>query len=173
MEKTKGTYEYLVHPLEPVWDEHSRILILGTFPSPKSREYGFYYGHPGNKFWVTLAKILNVPEPDSSKESKTDFLLSNKIAVWDVLHSCEIIGAADSSIRKPEANEFRDIINQSNIHTIFTTGRTATNLFNELASTQTGLQAQYLPSTSSANRSWMKLNSFEIWKTNITQALAK
>ena len=173
MAKTKGTYEYIEHPFEPIWDKNSHILILGTLPSPKSRKYGFYYGHPGNKFWATLSQILGIPQPEANVESKTKFLLSNGIAVWDVLHSCEIIGASDKSIREPKPNVFRDIIQRSKIHTIFTTGWTATDLFNDLASAEAGMQAQYLPSTSPANRWWVRKNGFETWKADVTQALSK
>jgi len=163
-------YEYIEHPFEPIWNEHSRILILGTIPSPKSREYGFYYGHPGNKFWSTLPKIIGTLEPDSSTESKTIFLLSNHIAVWDVLHSCKIIGSKDNSICEPKQNKFGDIIRNSNINNIFTTGKIATKLFNALASKEAGMQAQYLPSTSPRNTHW-NTNGFETWKAKITQAL--
>ncbi len=164
-------YEYMEHPFKPVFDESSRILILGSFPSPKSRENGFYFSHPKNKFWAVLAEIFGVPEPERNTQSRTEFLLSNHIAVWDVLHSCKIAGAADSSIREPQANKFNEILRQSEIHAVFTTGRTATELFNELASTEAGIRAIYLPSTSPANVSWRSQNSFDIWKSEILKAL--
>lgn len=168
-----GEYEYNVHPFEPVWDENSRILILGTFPSPKSREYGFYYGHPANRFWRTLSAVLELPEPAKDIESRRKFLLANHIAVWDVLYSCSIIGASDSSIRDPIVNNFRSIISNSKIHTVFTTGWTATHLFNTLAYPEVGIQAQYLPSTSPANGNWGRAKGFDLWKASITRALAK
>jgi hypoxanthine-DNA glycosylase len=142
----------LTHPFDPVYDAESRVLILGTFPSPKSRAFGFYYGHPQNVFWRTLATVLETPEPAPDIAARTAFLLAHHVAVWDVLHSCEIDGAADSSIRNPVANAFRPIIERSEIRAVFTTGRTATRLFNALAADESGLSAQYLPSTSPANR---------------------
>ena len=166
-----GEYEYIEHPFEPIWDEKSRILILGTIPSPKSRKYGFYYGHPQNRFWVTLSQIIGVPEPEKGRDSKETFLLANNIAVWDVLHSCRIKGASDDSIREPVPNKFRDIIEKSSIRTIFTTGGKATKLFNTLCATEAGMTARYLPSTSPANGWWDKMNYFDVWETEIEQAL--
>jgi hypoxanthine-DNA glycosylase len=128
------------------------VLILGTFPSPKSREFGFYYGHPQNIFWPVLAKVMNKPEPAPDVESRRNFLIENRIAVWDVLHSCEIDGASDASIKNPAPNNFRPLLKQTKIDAIFTTGRKATDLFNELCSGEVGVKAVYLPSTSPANR---------------------
>lgn len=167
------TYEYIEHPFNPVWNEQSRILILGTLPSPKSRKYGFYYGHPRNRFWVTLSQILGVNEPLKDIDSKKAFLLSNNIAVWDVLHSCMIKGASDSSILEPIPNDFHAILEKSSIHTIFTTGHKATNLFNTLSAADTGITSRYLPSTSPANIWWDKNNYFDIWKKEILQSLLK
>lgn len=152
----------LTHPFEPVWNGDSRILILGTFPSPKSRAFGFYYGHPQNMFWHTLAHVLDVPEPATDIAAKTAFLLSNQIAVWDVLSACEIDGASDSSIRNPIANQFKPMIENSSMQAIFTTGITATKLFNTLAAREAGMAAQYLPSTSPANR--RQQNSAVYWE---------
>ena len=173
MSNSENTYEYIEHPFQPVWNEKSRILILGTLPSPKSREYGFYYGHPQNRFWVTLSQIIGVKEPEKDKNSKENFLLSNNIAVWDVIHSCLIKGASDSSIRNEVPNKFQDMIKKSNIRTIFTTGSKATKLFNTLSVAEAGMTARYLPSTSPANSWWDKKNYFDIWKNEIEQALLK
>ncbi|MBS1314101.1 MAG: DNA-deoxyinosine glycosylase, partial [Clostridia bacterium] len=98
----------LYHSIDPVFDENSRILLLGSFPSPKSREAGFYYGHPQNRFWKVLSAVLSVPEPQSVEE-KREMLLSHGIALWDVLASCEIDGASDASIRNAAANDFSRI----------------------------------------------------------------
>lgn len=168
-----NTYAYIEHPFAPVWDEKSRILILGTLPSPRSRQYGFYYGHPGNRFWSTLSQVLGVPEPEKSRASKEFFLLSHHIALWDVLQSCQIRGASDSSIREPIPNKFHDIIEKSNIRTIFTTGSKATVLFNSLAAAEAGMTAQYLPSTSPANVCWFKRNDYAVWEKEITQSLLR
>jgi hypoxanthine-DNA glycosylase len=142
----------LTHPFAPVYDARSRVLILGSFPSPRSREFGFYYGHPQNAFWRTLATALDTAEPEPDIAARSEFLLDHRVAVWDVLHSCEIDGAADSSIKNPVANAFRPIIARSEIHTIFTTGKKATALFDTLAASEAGIPARYLPSTSPANR---------------------
>jgi hypoxanthine-DNA glycosylase len=153
----------LIHPWPPVYDSNSRILILGTFPSPKSREFGFYYGHPQNVFWRVLAKVTNEPEPAPDVESRRNFLLENRIAVWDVLHSCEIDGASDASIRNPVPNNFQSLLAQTKIAVIFTTGRKATDLFNKLCREKTGQVAIYLPSTSPANRAVQSKPEF--WAT--------
>jgi hypoxanthine-DNA glycosylase len=141
----------LTHPWPPFYDERSRVLILGTFPSPRSREMGFCYGHPQNVFWKTIATVLEVEEPPRDVPLRREFLRKHRIAVWDVLHACTIEGASDASIKNPEPNRFAPLLAKSNIHTIFTTGRTATNLFNKLCVEECGLEAHYLPSTSPAN----------------------
>jgi hypoxanthine-DNA glycosylase len=152
-------------------------------PSPKSRQYGFYYGNPQNCFWNILARTVRVQKrtpPDIStggvphdNESRTAFLLSNKIALWDVLHSCEITGAADNSIKNPVANSFIPLLKNSHIKKIFTTGKTATHLFNKLCSNVTGITAIYLPSTSPANRKMQANPSFaEQWE-QIASALSE
>jgi hypoxanthine-DNA glycosylase len=127
-------------------------LILGTIPSPKSREMGFYYGHPQNIFWRTLAQVLGQPEPPYDVDARRGFALRNHVALWDVLRSCEIDGASDASIRNPVPNRFRPIIDSSRIKTIFTTGKTGTGLFARLCSEEVGMDSVYLPSTSPANR---------------------
>ncbi|MDR1555330.1 MAG: DNA-deoxyinosine glycosylase [Campylobacteraceae bacterium] len=150
----------LTHPWECVFDEHSRVLILGSFPSPKSRQNGFYYGHPQNIFWKTLSFILEKQQPANDKESKIAFLLENRIALWDVLHSCAIEGALDSNIKNPVANKFRPLLNASSISTIFTTGKKATQLFQMLCSKEAGMNSVYLPSTSPANAKVHKSANF-------------
>ncbi|MDR1185060.1 MAG: NAD(P)H-hydrate epimerase [Coriobacteriales bacterium] len=165
--------EHLEHPWRPVYDGSSRVLILGTFPSPRSRAEGFYFGHPQNCFWDTLADSLRVPRlpAESNKTEKTSFLLKNRIALWDVLRSCDIEGASDASIKNPIANNFRSIIETSRISAIFTTGRTATGLFNQLAARESGMRAIYLPSTSPANRAQQSRPEFaELW-ANIGRVL--
>jgi hypoxanthine-DNA glycosylase len=155
----------VVHPWPPVYDEHSRILILGTIPSPKSLEYGFYYGNPQNCFWRVLAGALDKAEPAPDKKSKTAFLLENRIALWDVLSSCDITGASDASISDPAANLFAPLLAKTMIKRIFTTGRAATDLFNRLCSAEAGMQAIYLPSTSPANRAAQSKPAFAVsWK---------
>ncbi|MDR3346252.1 MAG: DNA-deoxyinosine glycosylase [Campylobacteraceae bacterium] len=160
----KNTQIFLTHPWKAVCDKHSKVLILGTFPSPASREYGFYYGHSQNIFWLTLACVLELPCPQD-KNSKIKFLIDNHIALWDVLRSCEIDGASDESIKNPTPNSFKPLIKNSEISAIFTTGKKATELFAKLCADEVGMEAIYLPSTSPANRaSHKKANFLERWK---------
>lgn len=141
----------MIHPWGPVFDQHSRVLILGTMPSPKTIENDFYYGHPQNLFWKTLSTVLEQEAPERSRQAGRAFLLRNRIALWDVIHRCVITGASDSSIRQVEANDFRPILETAEIRAIFTTGKTATNLFEKHCAEATGFHAIYLPSTSPAN----------------------
>lgn len=136
----------VTHTLEPVFDSNSRVLILGTMPSPKSREAGFYYGHPQNRFWPVLAAVFATAVPQSTEERR-EFLLSHRIALWDVLQSCEISGASDSSIRNPVPNDFARIFSRADIREIFTTGTTAYRLFTRFGHRPCRL----LPSPSPAN----------------------
>ncbi len=138
------------HTIPPVFDADSRVLILGTFPSPKSREAGFYYGHPQNRFWPALAALFNEDVPVTEAEKEV-FLRRRHIALWDVVASCEINGADDSSIRNPLPNKIAQVIAQTAIQGIFTTGKKAFSLYQKLCYPETGFQASYLPSPSPAN----------------------
>ena len=142
--------EFIEHTLAPVYDEQSRILILGTMPSPRSRKDGFYYGHPRNRFWHVLADVFeeSVPSDNADKES---FLLRHRIALWDVLQSCRIEGADDSSITDPVPNDINRILGNSNIRVVFTTGQKAADLYKKYCFPKTGIAAAGLPSTSPAN----------------------
>jgi len=143
----------VIHPIAPVYDENSKILILGSFPSVKSRKYGFFYGHPQNRFWKVLASVYGENAPESIDEKKA-FLLKNGVAVWDVIHSCEITGSADSSIKNAVPNDIMKIINKSNIKRIFTNGKKADELYNKYLFEKTQIPAICLPSTSPANAAW-------------------
>ena len=138
------------HTLDPIYFNDSKVLILGSMPSLKSRELGFYYAHPKNRFWTTLEKVYNT-KIGNSKEEKIVFLKTNKIALFDVLQSCEISSSSDSSIKNPVANDLSTILNNSSITTIFTTGRKAYTLYKKLCYPNTKIEAIYLPSTSAAN----------------------
>ena len=142
--------EHIIHSIEPVFDAESRVLILGTMPSPKSREVQFYYGHPQNRFWRVLAAVLGEEMPRSVPEKKT-MLLRHRIALWDVLAECEITGASDSSIRNPVANDLSVILDHAPVQAVFTTGATAWKLYTRLQKPHTGIEAVRLPSTSPAN----------------------
>lgn len=140
----------VVHTLKPIYDKNSKVLILGTMPSPKSRENGFYYSHPQNRFWRVISDILNQSLPQTNKQ-KIEFLHKNNIAVWDVLKSCDIEGADDNSIKNPIVNDFSNILLTTNIKSIFTTGKKATSLYKKYCFDKTKIESIYLPSTSPAN----------------------
>ena len=143
----------VIHPIEPVFDENSRILILGSFPSVKSREVGFFYGHTQNRFWKVIATVFDTEVPDTI-EKKRRFLLDYGIAVWDVISSCEISGSSDSSIRNVIPNDIGIIRNKANIKQIFVNGKTAEKYYNKYVLPLIGRPALCLPSTSPANAAW-------------------
>lgn len=155
----------VTHAFQPVFNSASRILILGTMPSPQSIKHGFYYSHPQNRFWPLMAALFHESRPVSPDE-KTAFVLKHHIALWDVLAECEIKGASDASIRKAIPNDFTQILRDTRIERIYTTGKTAYNLFEKLVAPLIARDAIYLPSTSPANQAlfpWEKL--LEEWQT--------
>ena len=143
-------YTHVQHTFEPVFDEHSRILILGSFPSVKSREIQFYYGHPQNRFWKLMAQLLDVPVPQSIDEKKT-MLLTHGLALWDVIASCDIKGSSDSSIKNVVPCELDRILSVSPIQQIYANGGKAWQLYHRYCEKETGREAVKLPSTSPAN----------------------
>lgn len=153
----------ITHPIAPVFDEHSRILILGSFPSVKSREEMFFYGHPQNRFWKVLAAVLECPVPGTVEEKKK-MLLSNGVALWDVIASCEITGSADSSIRNVIPNDLRPILERANIEAIFVNGKTSEKYYKKYLQDTVGRKAQCLPSTSPANAAWSLERLVEAWR---------
>ena len=156
----------LTHPIPPVFDENSRVLILGSFPSVKSREAAFFYGHPQNRFWRVIAAVTG-DDPGDTPETKTAFLLRNNIALWDVIASCEITGSADSSIKNAVPNDLSPILQTADIRAIFTNGKTADRLYRRLILPQTGLEAICLPSTSPANAQWSVQRLTEAWNAQL------
>ena len=143
--------EKIIHTIDPVYDENSRVLLLGSMPSPKSGETGFYYGNPHNRFWTVLSAVFG-DDAGKTKEKKIAFLLRHHVALWDVLHSCEIAGASDASIRSAEVNDFSAIFAAAPIRVVFFTGAAAHRYFTK--NVQCGLPAIRLPSTSPANAVW-------------------
>ena len=134
------------HPLEPIYAVDSRVLVLGTMPSPKSREIGFYYGHPQNRFWKVMGALFDEPEP-LGIEGRTAFLYAHGIALWDVLSSCAIVGASDASIVDPVANDLSRIAEAAPLEAVFTTGSKATALYRRFGAPQLpGLAHTGLPS---------------------------
>ncbi|MEC4176158.1 DNA-deoxyinosine glycosylase [Adlercreutzia sp. R7] len=141
------------HTIDPVYDGRSEVLVLGTMPSPKSREEGFFYGHPQNRFWRVLAALFDEPVPENNAE-RTDLLLRRHIALWDVLASCDIEGASDASIANAQPNDMARILQAAPVRRVFCTGSTAARLYGKLCEPATGMAAEKLPSTSPANAVW-------------------
>ncbi|MEY8392330.1 DNA-deoxyinosine glycosylase [Lachnospiraceae bacterium 45-W7] len=164
-------YQRLNHKFSPVYNRESRILILGTFPSVKSREQNFYYGHPQNRFWKVLAHITGEPLPTTIDE-KQQFLLSRRIAIWDVIQSCEIIGSSDSSIRDVVPADIKGLLTQTSIAAIFGNGTKACQLFEKYTAPTLfdfpNWQAiKKLPSTSPANASWSLERLCSNWQEHL------
>lgn len=156
----------VIHPVKPIFNENSKMLILGSFPSVKSREICFFYGHPQNRFWRVIAGICNSEIPESV-EDKTNLILSNNFAVWDVIHSCEIEGSSDSSIKNVVPNDISVILNHSCVDRIFVNGKKAESLYKKYIEQDVGIKAVYLPSTSPANAAWSEDRLTEFWKKQI------
>ena len=166
----------VTHPIPPVWNSESKVLILGTMPSPKSREAGFFYMHPQNRFWSVIAEVFdeefiyqnNASDISTAIAERRGFLLRHHLAMWDVLASCEITGAADSSIKNAIPNDFKEILENSQIHHIICTGKTAYNLWQKNCAAKYepryNLIAHCLPSTSPANAQWSKERLVEEYK---------
>lgn len=155
--------EFQSHTFEPIFDGNSKILILGTFPSVKSRENNFYYGHPQNRFWSVLAEILGTETPKSIPQ-KRQMLLENNIAIWDVVGSCEISNSADTSIINAVPNDLSVILENADIKTVYANGKTAEKLYNKYLLKKTGKEITALPSTSPANAAFSKERLVKAWK---------
>ena len=156
-------YEHIVHSFEPVYDKDSEILILGTLPSVKSRENNFYYGHKQNRFWKVLATLLKEPVPDTIEEKKA-MLLAHRIALWDVIQSCDIKGSSDSSIKNVQPTDIGMILEKTNVTQIYANGNKAGQLYNRYQFPVTGIEATVLPSTSPANAAWSFDRLCEAWR---------
>lgn len=163
-------YEWHNHEFPPVWDGNSRILILGSFPSVKSREQNFFYGHKRNRFWKVLSAVLDCKEPITIEE-KRKMLLDNGIALWDVIQSCEIKGSSDSSIRNVIPNDLSEMLANSKIKRIYTNGQTAGNLYKKYMQSEVNMEAITLPSTSPANAAWSLERLIETYREIISLEL--
>lgn len=151
------------HPFLPLYDEHAEILILGSFPSVKSREQQFFYGHPQNRFWRVTAAVFGADVPQTV-EQKRAFLLQNHIALWDVIAACEITGSADSSIRNVTPNDLTPILAAAQIRQIYVNGGTAAKYYDKYQKPLLHRDAVRLPSTSPANAAWSVERLTEAWK---------
>lgn len=159
-------YQHITHEFEPIFDERSRILILGTLPSVKSREGQFYYHHPQNRFWKVLAKICKTEPPATIAEKKA-MLLEHGIAIWDVVQSCDIIGSSDSSIKNVTPADLSVILRRASVKTIFLNGGKAWDLYQKYCAGMTELPAVKLPSTSPANAAWSLEKLVTVWEEEL------
>lgn len=174
-ETEKLQYEHVTHTFGPVYDHDSKILILGSMPSVKSREQNFYYGHPQNRFWKVMAAVTSESVPDTIEE-KRSFLLRNRVALWDVIESCDIIGSSDSSIRNVKENDMRVILDAADIQAIFVNGGKAYELFVRYCSSYLAGDKKTklirLPSTSPANAAWSLDRLTGTWENELSAYLA-
>lgn len=154
------------HTFLPIYNEKSNVLILGSFPSVKSREEQFYYGHPQNRFWKLIASLMQEAVPNTIPE-KTELLQKHGLALWDVIHSCDIIGSSDSSIKNVIPNDINQILQETKIDRIYANGNTAAKLYKKYIQKSTGVEIVTLPSTSPANASYSFERLKEVWKVII------
>ncbi|MDO5297517.1 MAG: DNA-deoxyinosine glycosylase [bacterium] len=143
----------IVHPIAPVYDHSSRIIILGSFPSVKSREMGFFYGHPQNRYWKVLAALFHEETPQTIPQRR-DFLLRHHIAAWDVIRSCDITGSSDASIKNVTVNDLSLILKAADIRHIYVNGQTAAKMYRKYTEPLLRRPCICLPSTSPANAAW-------------------
>ena len=153
----------VVHPIPPLYDGRSEILILGSFPSVKSREAQFFYGHPQNRFWKVIAAVCGEPVPETVPEKKA-LLLSHHIALWDVIHSCDIQGSSDASIKNVVPNDLDVILSAAPIRQIYVNGKTAEKYYRKYTQPVTGREAVCLSSTSPANAAFSVERLIDAWK---------
>lgn len=152
----------IIHPIQPVYDKDSKVLILGSFPSVKSREEGFFYGHPQNRFWKVTASIFDEEIPRTPQEKKA-FLIRNHIALWDVIGSCDIDGSSDSSIRNAKVNDISMILTTADIKAIYLNGKKAYHLYQQYLEPVIQREGVCLPSTSPANAVWSLEKLKQAW----------
>lgn len=162
---------HVEHTFSPVWDQRSRILILGTLPSVKSRENNFYYGHPRNRFWKLIAELTGTPIPNTIEEKKA-MLLQNRIALWDVVQSCDIHGSSDASISNVVPTDISALLSKAHIVRIYANGATAFQLYNKYCLSDTGQEIIKLPSTSPANAAFGFERLLEEWRQILPELAA-
>lgn len=154
----------ILHPFLPLFDKNSKILILGSFPSVKSRQINFYYGHPQNRFWKVISAIFNEIEPKTIEEKKL-LVLSNNIALWDSIKSCDIVNSSDSSIKNVQINDIKGLINNTNINKVIFNGNTSYKMFEKYNKENfENIKFVCLPSTSPANAKFKLQDLIDIWK---------
>ncbi|MGN0513231.1 MAG: DNA-deoxyinosine glycosylase [Lachnospiraceae bacterium] len=159
-------YTHIIHPFEPCYDQNSKILILGSLPSVKSREEGFYYGHPRNRFWKMLSMVWNEPEPVTIEEKKK-FVIAHHLALYDAIYSCDIIGSADSTIRNVVPADISMIMQNSSVGKILLNGRTAEKYFKKYQPEKYQCYLRSMPSTSPANAAVSLNELVQCWKIHL------
>ena len=155
--------EHAVHPFAPVWDAHSRVLVLGSFPSVRSRQVGFYYGHPQIRFWRVLERLYGQPVPPDA-QGRRAFALRHGLALWDVLAACDIAGSSDASIRHAVPNDVPALLRHSGVERIYCNGQRAYALYLRYLNAACGLPVRALPSTSAANAAWSLDRLTDAWR---------
>ena len=165
-------YVHITHGFEPVFDGRSRVLILGSLPSVKSREQGFYYGHPQNRFWRVIAAVIGCSVPQTVDEKRA-MLLESGVAVWDVIAECDIIGSADASIRNVIPADLARVLDAADIRAVFANGSTAFRLYRRHQEPALRRTAVQLPSTSPANAAWSAERLTEAWSKEISGYLKR
>ena len=158
----KQKYTHVVHPFGPLYNKDSRILILGSIPSPASREVGFYYGHPQNRFWKMLAEVYGMPLPESIEEKRA-LVLANGLALWDSIAECDIIGASDSSVKNAVPTKIPELLEETKVERILCNGALSKKIYDKYQLERTGMPAQKMPSTSPANAAWSLVRLVEEW----------
>lgn len=181
-----ASYQHISHGFEPVFDERSRILVLGSFPSVLSRENAFYYGNPQNRFWRVMAACLGEPVPqnegglsddgrpltlEESIAAKKQMLLEHGIALWDVIASCDIKGSSDASIKNVVPAQVERVLEKAHIGAVICNGGTAGRLYKRYLQWQVGLAAHVLPSTSPANAAWQLERLTARWQEELLPLL--
>ena len=161
-EKNMAAPQKIIHPIPPLYDKDSRVLILGSFPSVKSREAMFFYGHPQNRFWPLMARLFGEDVPANIEEKK-DLALRHNIALWDSIHSCTIVGSSDSSVRDVVPNDISGILKGSRVEAIFCNGALSHRMYTRYIFPTTGIEAVALPSTSPANAAFGMDRLAERW----------
>ena len=162
-EKEKKQYTHIIPPFPPLYDSESEILILGSFPSVKSREQKFFYGHKQNRFWKVMAAVLETAVPETIEEKKK-MLYRHHIALWDSIYSCDIIGSSDSSIKNAVPTDLGQIITGSKIRKIFCNGAASGICFKKYQEKELQITADVLPSTSPANAAYSLEKLISIWR---------
>ncbi len=163
-----GEYQHIRHGFDAIYDGSSRILILGTLPSVKSREQQFYYGHPQNRFWKLLAALVEESNVPASVQEKMGFLLKHRIAIWDVIAECDIIGSSDSSIKNVVPTDLTGILSAAPIQGIYANGGKAYELYMKYSYEKTGREIIKLPSTSPANAAFQMDRLISVWGSKIS-----